>query len=59
MSFSPHIDDLKYAMNTVSGFGDLVDQGRFADLSNDLVDAVLEEAGKFAADVLRTAQRSR
>jgi len=52
MSFSPHIDDLKYAMNTVSGFGDLVDQGRFTDLSNDLVDAVLEEAGKFAADVL-------
>ncbi len=52
MSFTPHIDDLKYAMNTVSGFADLVDAGTYGDLSNDLVDAVLEEAGKFAAEVL-------
>ncbi len=52
MSFTPHVDDLKYAMNTVSGFADLVEAGTYGDLSNDLVDAVLEEAGKFASEVL-------
>ena len=52
MSFTPHIDELKHAMNTLSGFDALVDAGVYPDLSNDLVDAVLEEAGKFAAEVL-------
>ncbi len=52
MSFTPHINDLKHAMNTISGFSDLVEGGTYGELSNDLVEAVLEEAGKFAAEVL-------
>ena len=52
MSFTPHTDDLKYAMNTISGFSELVDAGTYGELGNDLVDAVLDEAGRFALEVL-------
>ncbi|MGI9412669.1 MAG: acyl-CoA dehydrogenase [Hyphomicrobiales bacterium] len=52
MSFSAHIDDLKYSMNTITGFADLVENDTFPELSNDLVDAILGEAGRFAEEVL-------
>ena len=52
MSFSAHTDDLKYSMNTITGFADLIESGTFPDLSTDLVDAILSEAGKFAEEVL-------
>src|SRR5690606_12925386 len=48
MSFAAHTDDLRHALNEIAGFGDLVDGGVFADLSRDVVDAVLDEAGRFA-----------
>ena len=39
-----------------TGFSGLVESGCFADLSMDLMDAVLSEAGRFAAEVLAPSQ---
>ena len=55
--FTPQIPDIKHALEDITSFGDLVDANRFPDLSMDLVDAVLTEAGRFAAEVLAPLNR--
>ncbi len=55
--FTPHISDLKHALDDISAFGDLVEANHFPELSTDLVDAVLNEAGRFAAEVLAPVNR--
>jgi len=52
MDYTPQVDDLRHTLNDISGFGDLVEEGLFDELSGDLIDAVLEEAGRFAREVL-------
>ncbi|MGI9465256.1 MAG: acyl-CoA dehydrogenase family protein [Aestuariivirgaceae bacterium] len=55
--FTPHLSDLKHALDDINAFGVLVDANQFPDLSIDLVDAVLTEAGRFAAEVLAPVNR--
>ena len=47
--FSPHTSTLHDTLNDVAGLSSLMSSGVFGDLSDDVVAAVLEEAGKFAA----------
>ncbi len=50
--FSPHTNTLHDTLNDVAGLSSLMSSGVFGDLSDDVVAAVLEEAGKFAANVI-------
>ncbi len=52
MSFTPHVNDITHAMNKVAGFEGLLEEGLYPDLSSDLVEAILNEAGRFAGEVL-------
>jgi butyryl-CoA dehydrogenase len=55
--FVPQIDDLKQTLDDVAGLEGLIEAGLFPDLSADLVNAVLSEAGRFAAGVLAPLNR--
>ena len=50
--FSPHTNTLHDTLNDVAGLSSLMSSGVFGELSDDVVAAVLEEAGKFAANVI-------
>jgi alkylation response protein AidB-like acyl-CoA dehydrogenase len=43
------VEEIAHTLKKVAGLDDAIAQGRFGDLSDDLVDAILEEAGKFAS----------
>lgn len=57
MSYKAPIDDIKFTFNYMTDFGKMVDAGEFEDLSDDLVDAVLEEAAKFAQNEIAPLNR--
>lgn len=44
------VDEIAFTLKHVTGFGADLDAGRFGDLSEDLVDAIIGEAGRFAAE---------
>ncbi|RLP25143.1 acyl-CoA dehydrogenase family protein [Mesorhizobium sp. YM1C-6-2] len=44
------VEEIAFTLKEVAGLRSAVDTGRFADLSLDLVDAILAEAGRFATD---------
>ena len=46
------LDDMRFALNEIAGLGAVNRLPGFGDATPDLVDAVLEEAGKFGADVI-------
>jgi acyl-CoA dehydrogenase len=48
--YNPNVADIRHALNNVAGLQAAIDEGRFGDLTSDLVDAVLEEAARFTAD---------
>ncbi|MEM7428004.1 MAG: acyl-CoA dehydrogenase [Pseudomonadota bacterium] len=52
MTYQPQLNDLRYTLNDIAGFDTLVSGGLFPELDRELVDAVLEEAGKFAAEII-------
>ncbi|WP_432807370.1 acyl-CoA dehydrogenase [Rhodoligotrophos ferricapiens] len=52
MPYNPQVDDLKHVLGSMTGFRTLVDQGRIEDLSADLMDQILDEAGRFAAEIV-------
>lgn len=43
------VEDIAHTLKDIAGLAAAMEQGRFGDLSGDLVDAILEEAGKFAS----------
>ena len=47
MSYSTPVRDMRYALDRMAHFNTLERSGAFADLSDDLVSAILEEMGKF------------
>jgi alkylation response protein AidB-like acyl-CoA dehydrogenase len=55
--YTPQVADLKHVLNDVTDFGKRVEDGTFADLSGELIDAVLTEAGRFASQVLAPINR--
>lgn len=44
------VSDISFTLKHVAGLSSAIDSGFLGDLSEDLVDAILEEAGKFATD---------
>ena len=52
MSFTAHVDDLRYTLKHINGLNGQLEDGLYGDLDGDLVDAILEEAGRFATEVI-------
>ncbi|MFC3162424.1 acyl-CoA dehydrogenase [Ciceribacter thiooxidans] len=44
------VDEIAFTLKHVAGLSKAIDEGRLGDLSDDLVDAILSEAGRFASD---------
>ncbi|HAI30803.1 MAG TPA: hypothetical protein DCM48_14935, partial [Thalassospira sp.] len=55
--FSPPISDIRFLIHDVIGLDTVSRLPPFGETSPDLVDAILEEAGKFAASVLAPLNR--
>lgn len=51
------VSDIAHALKNVASMSSALSEGRFGDLDEDIVDAVLEEAGKFASDQLAPLNR--
>jgi acyl-CoA dehydrogenase len=52
MSYAAPVADMAFALKHSAGFGTALGEGLFGDLSEDVVEAVLAEAGKFATDII-------
>jgi alkylation response protein AidB-like acyl-CoA dehydrogenase len=58
MSYRAPVDDMLFTMRHVAGLDRMIDEGLAPELADDLADAVLEEAGKFANDVIAPINRA-
>ena len=52
MTYQAPVADVAFALKHAAGFGPALAEGLYGDLTEDVVDAVLGEAGRFASDVL-------
>jgi alkylation response protein AidB-like acyl-CoA dehydrogenase len=52
MTYRAPVADIAFALKHAAGFDPAMADGVYGDLADDVVDAVLEEAGKFATDIL-------
>ena len=52
MTYRAPVDDIAFALRHAAGLGPALAEGLYGDLSDDVIQAVLEEAGKFATDVI-------
>ena len=52
MTYAAPVADIAFALRHAAGFAEAQAQGLYDELSDDLLDAVLGEAGRFAGDVL-------
>ncbi len=52
MTYKTPVRDMQFALSHMAGFDQLVEGGAYEDLSQDLVAAVLEEAGKLSDNVI-------
>ena len=52
MTYAAPVADMAFALRHSAGFGTALGEGLFGDLSEDVVEAVLAEAGKFASDII-------
>ena len=50
--YSAPVKDMSFVLNELAGLSDLCELPRFEETNPELVDTVLEEAGKFAVGVL-------
>jgi acyl-CoA dehydrogenase len=50
MTYRAPVSDIAFALKHAAGFRQALDDGIYGDLTEDVVDAVLEEAGKFATE---------
>jgi acyl-CoA dehydrogenase len=57
MAFRAPVDDIAFALTHSAGMGRALADGLYGDLSADDIRAILEEAGRFAADVLAPLNR--
>jgi 3-(methylsulfanyl)propanoyl-CoA dehydrogenase len=57
MIFRAPIDDIAFSLEHAAGFGAALREGLYGDLGEDVVDAVLAEAGRFATEVLSPLNR--
>ncbi|UHS60496.1 acyl-CoA dehydrogenase [Agrobacterium vaccinii] len=48
--YTAPVNDIAFTLKHVAGLGAALESGAFGDLSEDIVDAILHEAGRFASD---------
>ena len=58
MTYHAPVKQLRFALDAIANLPRLYGNSAFAELSDDLVDAVLEEAGRFAGEVLSPLNRT-
>ena len=52
MTYRAPVSDIAFTLKHAAGLSGALKDGLYGDLTEDLVDAVLEEAGKYASDVI-------
>ena len=52
MTYRAPVGDIAFALRNAAGFGPALAEGLYGDLSDDVIQAVLEEAGRFATHIL-------
>ena len=57
MPYTAPVEDIKFAMRSIADLDAAIASGDLGDLDGDLVDAVLEEAGRFASEVVAPLNR--
>jgi len=57
MSYRAPVADIAFALKHSAGFGAALAEGLYGDLDEDLVNSVLEEAGRFATEVIAPLNR--
>ena len=57
MTYRAPVADISFTLKHAAGVKRAIDEGLYGDLAEDLLDAVLEEAGKFATDVIAPLNR--
>ncbi|MBB4303896.1 hypothetical protein GGD81_002948 [Rhodobium orientis] len=57
MSYRAPVSDIAFTLKHMTGVSELLAEGRLGDLSEDLMDAILEEAGKFASEEIAPLNR--
>ena len=56
-SYTAPIKDIRFLLDHVCGVSELAELPQFAEATPDMLDAILEEAGKFGRDVLAPLNR--
>lgn len=57
MQYQPPLNDLNFVLFDVLGIDQLQTLGKYAEASPDIISAVMEEAGKLAAEVLQPVNK--
>ncbi len=57
MNYTAQTSDIRHALFNVSAMDELAAQGVYPDLSPDLIEAIIEEAGRFATDIIAPLNR--
>src|SRR5690242_3159162 len=57
MTYRAPVSDIAFALKHTSGLKEALAEGLYGDMDEDTIDAVLEEAGKFASDVIAPLNR--
>ena len=57
MSYTAPVADIAFTLKHAAGFSRALEEGVYGDLTEDVVDAVLEEAGRIATDVIAPLNR--
>src|SRR5437016_7191333 len=52
MTYRAPVSDIAFTLKHSAGLKQALEEGLYGDLTEDVVDAVLEEAGKFATDIV-------
>ena len=55
MTFKAPVEEIRFALMQEAGFDRLVASGKYPDLSDDLLNAILDEAAKLADNVIAPA----
>jgi acyl-CoA dehydrogenase len=58
MAYKAPVSEMLFTLNRIAGFGAHVEAGLFEDLDNATVEAILEEAGRFATEELAPINRA-
>ena len=57
MTYRAPVSDIAFALKHTSGLKEALAEGLYGEMDEDTIDAVLEEAGKFASDVIAPLNR--